>query len=59
MILAFHTAFRNVVGDPIVDHKEGVGTVNAYAAYNCVKNGWTWKEYKRLNWYGGPSLPYC
>jgi hypothetical protein len=43
---------------PDCDDKEGVGTVNAYAAYNCVKNGWTWKEYKRLNWYGGPTLPY-
>jgi subtilisin family serine protease len=40
------SAIHNVVGDPRKDDKEGVGTVDAYAAYQCVNNNWIWDGYK-------------
>jgi hypothetical protein len=33
------TAIHNVVGNPRMDDKEGVGTVDASAAYQCVNEG--------------------
>jgi subtilisin family serine protease len=35
----------NYPGKPM-DDKEGVGTVNAAAAMECLENGWTWSAYK-------------
>jgi len=47
------SANHNVIGDPRMDDKEGVGTVNAKAAYDCVDNGWYWFGYKYEN-----NLPF-
>jgi subtilisin family serine protease len=41
------SAIHNVVGDPRMDDKEGVGTVDAYAAYRCLEGqGGIWAGYK-------------
>jgi hypothetical protein len=52
------TAINNIVpnDDPPsyfqpIDDYEGVGTVDAYAAYECVSNNWMWSDYKSINGY--------
>jgi len=42
MASANHNVEPNPSPDRPVDDKEGVGTVNAKAAFDCVDEGWTW-----------------